>query len=200
MFEQLRIIKVEDFETGFDRLRKARLENAGGQTIYNFTNANFNLANFAYTDILPSTFYGLHRNLAFQRELRQVLLGQNIDSFNLPGLIYFSVGEKITGLGPPIVERYTEENGEVVTALQDGIHRFLLARELNVMVNCIFIDDISMEYLPYAYPNAWAEVVLQDQVPAVKKKYRRSDHYTFLHSFKSIFDKSIENKAEYGRR
>lgn len=203
MLEAIKLIKIEDFEVGFDRLRKAPLENAGDQVIYDYAQANIGLADLDCKTVLPSTYYALKQNLDTQRELRNNLLAQHqLEVFNLPGIMYLMLGNKTIGLTPPFVETYIEENGEKVTVLQDGVHRFLLAQELGLKQQCIFVQNLATDrkYLPYAYSNSWKQVILGDEVPAVKKHYRRNPPYTFMQPLRQIFDSSIANKTEYGRK
>lgn len=203
MKDKLRLIKIEDFELGFNRLKNAKLEQAGDLDLFEYQNAEIGLADLTMHDFLPCSYYALRSRLEFQREYRERLLSDlNLDLFRVPGIAYIKDGENVFGLVPPFVERYKEENGESVSVLQDGVHRFMLSAELGIKIRCILINNINCDrrYLPYAYPNLWEELKLVDEIPDIKKRYRREQKYSFMRPLSSVFDTGLTGKwADYGR-
>lgn len=201
--DKLRLIKTENFDLGFVRLKEAKLELAGVQDIYEYKKAKFEIINFDCTEVFPSSFYALKSRLEFLRLYKAKLWDDlKIDIFHLPGILYLAEGDKIFGLVPPIVEVYPEEDGGIATVLQDGLHRVLLAEEMNEELDCLTIVNKKADpnYLPYAYQNSWEMVNLVDKIPEVKKNYRRLSHYSFMRPLSSIFDKSlVADWSDYGR-
>jgi len=200
----VKIKKIEDFEIGFKRLKNAQLELAESEIVYDYKKASIGLSNLDINEVAPTSFYALRNKLMFQDVLRnKLIVDYKIDLFNLPGILYLEIDNKIVGLAPPFVEVYKEENGEIVRALQDGVHRFLLARKFGLVQKCIVIDNskTNCKYLPYAYPNSWEEVCLGDYVPTIKKRYRRQVPNSFMRPLCSIFDqKLVLDWSDYGRR
>ena len=201
---KLRLIKIEDFELGFARLKEAKLELAGGEDLYEYKKAEFEIKNFDQAEVFPSSFYALKSRMEFLKLYKARLWSDlKIDLFHLPGILYLRDGDKIFGLVPPIVEIYPEEDGVITAVLQDGIHRILLAKEMSEELDCLRIINkkADLNYLPYAYPNSWEAVNLVDKVPEIKKKYRRILHYSFMRPLSSIFDqKIVSHWADYGRK
>ncbi|MEK9200507.1 MAG: hypothetical protein AAB909_00875 [Patescibacteria group bacterium] len=204
MRDQLKLINIEDFDLGFNRLKNAKLELSGDLDLFEYQNAEIGLADLTMQDLLPCSYYALKSRLEFQREYRERLLRElGLDLFRLPGIAYIKDGEKVFGLVPPFVESYPEESGEIVSVLQDGVHRFLLSAELGIKIKCILIKNVNCDrrYLPYAHPNSWEELKLIDELPSIKKRYRREPKYSFMRPLSSIFDSNlIGSWADYGRK
>jgi len=203
--EKLELIIIEEFFVGFERLKRAPLENARGQKIFEYENKLIETRNFNFNDVLPTTCYALFDNLSFQTELRTKLnTSFGIELFDLPGIVYLKINGVVKGLVPPFVERYTEPGlgNEAILTLQDGTHRFMVARKFGLPIKCIFIDNINahQSFLPYALPNSWREIMIYDRPPKNKKKYRRVDKYSFMRPLSAIFNKEIVSDwADYGR-
>ncbi len=202
--DRLKLIAMESFETGFERLRMAPLELADDEEIYVYKTAKFGVREIRKREVLPSSYYCLNRKIKFLKQYRQRLLTDlQIDLFNLPGILYIKDGDVVFGLVPPFVEVYQEENGKEMSVLQDGIHRLILADSLGVGCRCIEIINKkkNSKYLPYAYPNSWEEVRFFNKVPVKKKNYRRTPNYSFMRPLRSIFDnkKYVLRWADYGR-
>lgn len=198
----MEILKIENFSKGFDRLKYAKLELAGNLDLYEYKSAEFLTDSFAYDVVSPTTYYALNTHLEFQKKLKKDLTTVGIDLFNLPGIVYFKTNNRIYGLVPPIIEIYEEIDGKDNYALQDGVHRFLLAKQFGVMQKCIVIinKNANRDFLPYAHTNTWEEVILCDKVPSVKKNYRRHPNYSFMRPLRSIFDESMSIAwSDYGR-
>lgn len=199
----IEIIKIENFEIGFERLKKAKLELAGNMELFEYLHARFALQSLAIDQVSPSTFYALENRLEFQRVFYKSLSETcNLDLFDLPGIIYFRLNGLLRGLVPPIIEIYEQIAAEDNYALQDGVHRFLLAEELGLPQKCIVINNktANKEYLPYAFTNSWDRVKILKKPPLIKKHFRRELNYSFMRPLADIFDKSLIDKwADYGR-
>src|SRR3990172_4117019 len=119
----LKLVKVEDFKVGFERLRQAKLDQAH-EDVYPYKYSAFETRRMQPDGVLPSSYYVLTARLSFQEALRVRLNEIGIDLFNLPGIVYFEVGDKLRGLVPPIIEVYPEPefSGQTVASLQDGLH------------------------------------------------------------------------------
>jgi hypothetical protein len=200
----IKILKIEEFKNGFERLRNAKLELTGTQDIFDYRKSKIYISKTNPLTIKPCTFYALNKNIEFQKTLRDSLFKQHkIELFDLPGIMYLEISNKKIGLVPPFVEIYNEENNKIVKSLQDGIHRYLLAIEQGIQPQTIYIDNSNckIKYLPYAYPNSWHKVKIGDSVPSVKKKYRYSEPYSYMRPLSSIFDKKLINEwADYNKR
>jgi len=196
------VIMKEPFNNGFDRLKAAPLENSDVR-IFPYQDARITTELLIADEIMPTSYYALSSRLDFQIEFRQKLLEDGIDLFNLQDIFYFQENGITRGLIPPIVEVYEEpEIGRRVRALTDGLHRMSLSREMRIPQRCIVIENINRDErcLPYAIPNSWEEVGVYDEVPPVKKNYRRIPPYSYMKPLTSIFDPSLRVIwSDYGR-
>lgn len=195
------LIDVEPLGVAIQRLRQAPLEKAGEENIFTYRDASVMLQTF-YPDMLnPTSLYALRSGIEFQRALRYYMLeNHGIDTLALEHVLHLrSEGQEI-GMAPPFVEYYDERVQVIpregdnhvpagtlrVPILLDGIHRAMLARELHVPINCIVAFNTNSAYLPYAYPNSWDDVQVYNEVPEVKKYYRRKEHYSFMRPVKTL--------------
>lgn len=209
---------VEEFSLldGFRNMKNAPLENAGKEEIFFYKDASFRLGEFYAEELNPTSLYALRENIGFQRELRERLMSRyDIDTLALDRVLHLKVDEKKEAMMPPYVEiseetlRIFSKRGDYtspvlqilnVPLLIDGIHRVLLARELNLPVRCIVVRGINRRYLHCAYPNTWSEVALVGKVPEQKKFYRRREKYSFMRPLDVMrfMDKTAEK--EYDRK
>ena len=199
----LKLVKVEDFKVGFERLRQAKLEQAD-EDVYPYKYSAFETRRMQPDGVLPSSYYVLTARLSFQEALRVRLNEIGIDLFNLPGIVYFEVGDKLRGLVPPIIEVYPEPefSGQTVASLQDGLHRMFMAKTIGgVPQTYIVIENADRRYLPYAIPNSWDEVHVYENVPFLKKRFRQVDKpYSNMRPLCSLFDPDMDVVwADYGR-
>ncbi len=202
-------------EEGIAALRLAKLENGGDAEIFFYQNARVRLAEFHPEELNPVALYALEKNLQMQRELREQLLTQGIDILKLSEILHLRVDEGDTvAMVPPYVE-ISEERLSLVAnegdrlppeqqvlrlpLLIDGLHRALLAHELDETLSCLVVSNLPDAY-PYAsYPVAWDQVVVGREVPKVKKFYRRQDPYTFMRPLDSLC-LLTQVAPEYGRK
>ena len=127
---------------------------------------------------------------------------QGIDTLMLDCLLKLKNEEgQEFGLMPPVVEvqtrrvRYVPGKGELshegtyeiqVPVINDGLHRFMLARLVGKPVRVIHIARSDPEFPFYAHPNEWSRVRVVDRVPATKeekKLYSREDCYALYRDF-----------------
>ena len=174
-----------------------------GSQIFVYDRADISLRTVWSDEVNPTSFYALRDGLQRQRDLRQTLLKeQGVDTLMLDGLLRLRNGEgQEFGLMPPVVEvqkrrvKYVPGEGEInydetveliVPLINDGLHRFMLARELGRSVNVVYIVGSDSEFPFYAHPNSWSEVKLVDSVPKAKeekKRYSREDCYALYRDF-----------------
>lgn len=216
---------VEEFSLsdGFRNMKNAPLENAGKKEILFYKDASFRLGEFYAEELNPTSLYALREKIEFQRELRERLMSRyDIDTLALDRVLHLKVDEKKEAMMPPYVE-ISEEKLRLsprecisdrersyhappkvqilnIPPLIDGIHRVLLARELNLPVRCIVVRGINRRYLHCAYPNTWSEVARVGKVPEQKKFYRRREKYSFMRPLDVMrfLDKTAEK--EYDRK
>lgn len=202
------------FSTAFNAARNSPLEEAGDKKVLFYRNADFRLVDYFADELNPVALYILKKNLDFQFQLREYLLRiYGVDTLQLPGVLHLRQGDKIVGMIPPYVEIARENVSLVprdgdrqpparqtlqVPLLIDGFHRVWLARELGLPVKCLVVRNTDQDY-PYAsYPVAWSDVKVHDEVPKVKKYYRRQDPYTFMRPL-DVLRCLPPGDKEYGR-
>ena len=176
------------------------------EKIYVYKDANINFRTLAPHEVNPTTFYVIRKGLEKQRELRNALLEQGIDTLKLDGALEIQNDEgKICTLTPPIVEltprlvrfmpslpeeiKYEESVLTQIPVLNDGAHRVMLARELGLEFNAIYISGAMSEFPFYAHPNEWDRVKVVDDVPSTKKEkkfYSREECYSLYRDFGAI--------------
>lgn len=199
---KIQLIKLEDLDIGFKRLKNAPLEECDS-LIYEYKMASMTTKTFSMSQVKPTTYYLLESNINNIIELEKVFRTKySIDIFNLSTIVYFKLYGQIKAIAPPFIEEYFEEDGEKVVSLQDGAHRFYVASKMKRKVNCIFIKNhhAKIKYLPYARPNSWDNVVIYNQVPKIKKNYRRELKYSYMRPLQSLFDpKIIKDWSDYNR-
>jgi len=189
--------RIESIEKAFARLKAASLEAANGEEIFIYRNATMRLAEFLPEEINPTSLYVLRDQLELLRKIRKQLIDRyRIDILQLSSTIHLKTEDgRLLGMAPPLVEIY-EESVQIISQqgdrspppmlllqvpiLKDGIHRAWIAREEKSAIRCIVVHGALKTYLPYAYPNAWAQVQVYDIKPENKKFYRRQNLYSYM--------------------
>jgi len=213
---KIEVVGTFPIEQAFAKAREACLENAGDQEIYFYKDAEMRLVDFYPEELNPVSMYLLNQNLEFQRKFREHLMsGYGIDTLCLSEVVHLKTPDGIVGLVPPYVEvsqekvslygreGYTPPPDKPaylnIPLIIDGLHRAKLASELNTKLRCIVVSSpMTIDY-PYAsYPVPWSKVSLYDEVPPVKKHYRREDKYTFMRPL-TAFRLMEATEAEYNR-
>lgn len=203
-------------EESFERLRRAPLENAGGEEIFIYHNATFRIADLWPDALNPTSLYLLRYKIEFQKQLNAHLLREyNIDTLALDSVLLLENAGALFGMAPLWVEIFKERTRLIplpgdrtpppestlrVPILKDGLHRAAIAREWRRTVRCLEIHGALEGYPPYAYPNSWDEVVVRDDIPAVKKFYRRHDPHSFMRPIRVLRSAAgAPPTTEYGR-
>ncbi len=201
------IIEIEPFEIGFERLKRAELEEAEGLHIYPYTNAHIEIRQLDPLILTPSTYYASYERLDFLRGFRDDLGSLGIDLFNLPGIVYFWNGFERRALIPPFVEIYTDPLLEWIqtNALLDGAHRSTIAGAAGVDLQCTVISHglSDPSFLPYGVPTGWNVLNFVNGNPPTseKRRYRRPNKpYSYMRPLRSMLDPNKYDKwADYGR-
>ena len=202
----LEIIESVPWQELEQRVRQVPLLKArkpdGGQ-IFVYEQADISVRNVLPDEVNPTSFYALKEGLQTQRDLRDALLDQHsIDTLALTELLRLRTeqGQEF-GLMPPVVElqtrrvRYAPAEGELtyddvfeikIPLVNDGLHRFMIAREVGSGINVIYVVGADPEFPFYAHPNSWSDVKLVDGVPktkAEKKLYSRENNDLLYRDF-----------------
>lgn len=205
-------------EQGFDAIRNATLENAGDEKIYFYKEAELRLAYFTPEELSPVALYLLEEHLKVQRELRHILLEEyGIDTLHLREILHLHTEKGLEAMIPPYVEISEEvvklvakdgdrEPGDstrikvTIPILPDGLHRAYLAQEVGETLTCVVASGMDTISYPYAsYPVSWSDVKVYQEVPPVKKFYRRQEKYSFMRPLDALrLLKPV--KVEYGRK
>ncbi len=213
--EVVRHIPFEELEA---RVRTVPLKgrDADGSEIFVYSSAYIRVQKVRPDEVNPTTFYLLHKNLQFQRDLHAYLLGKGIDTLALDGALelHNKDEDKVWTLTPPIVEVtprhvwYQPQEGEVgymkdspianpcqrawgiqIPIINDGLHRVAFAREKERRVKVLWISGADARYPFYAHPNSWDDVQVFDEVPVdkmKKKMYRLPNCYAVYRDFDVI--------------
>lgn len=194
--------RIEPIENGISRLLASPLEAAGEQHILIYENATARLCDFFPDELNLTSLYVMKRQLERLREIRAHLIEKHqIDILHLDATLHLRQEDgTLLGMAPPFVEIYDEEVTIVsradeqqpppvtlkVPILKDGIHRAWIAREEKTSFRCLLVHGALKGHRPYAYPNAWDQVQLCEDKPALKKYYRRVDPYTYMRPLKAL--------------
>ncbi len=212
------IQKQIPIEKGFEAIRNAALENAGDEKIYFYREADLRLVDFVPEELSPVSLYLLEKNLEVQRELYHIFLEEyGIDTLHLQEILHLATDNGTVAMIPPYVEiseevvRLVAKDGDrepddsakikvAIPIIPDGLHRAYLAQQMGTTLTCIVASGIDTLAYPYAsYPVSWSRVKVYQEVPKVKKFYRRQDPYTFMRPLDAL--RLLEPvKVEYGRK
>lgn len=211
------IEKRFQLEEAFDWLRAARLEGEADSPHF-YQHAYLRGVTLRPDDVNPSAMYVLESRLRFQANLRSHLLETaGIDTLRLQEVLHLrdETSGVVFGMAPPYVEVVSEavailprpQDREApppqrlrMLLLIDGIHRFWLARELDLSVSVVLVSDAPSEFPYRAYPCDWDVVRVTDVVPSSDKKrfYRFPERYQHVRPLDSL--RGIRpNFPEYGR-
>lgn len=135
----------------------------GGVLVYN--DAKIGLQRFKADQVYPLSKYVLSTKISFLNGLRLGLLKSRIDILNLIGLETLTKIYKGYVIAPPLVER-----SDGVDVIVDGLHRFWIARQLNLPINCIYVGGASLPLI--GLPVEWDRVVYRDNLPKNPRERR----------------------------
>lgn len=168
------LTSLSNQEELFAVLRDVRL--LGDSSVSVYANAMFRLTKCPIGTLSPLACYALESQLAQHKKLFWFLqqFGQNL--FDLNGVLGYRHADKNHRLIPPIIETYEEpKTGKKVSAIIDGLHRILAARQLGFSeIWAVEITGVPRLLPPIALPVAWDEVVVGKTVPpaTAKRRYR----------------------------
>jgi hypothetical protein len=192
----VRVLQVEPFGEAelLAKLAAVRLRGHGQPAVYEGAELCLEPA-FDPERLSPAQRYVLRGGVQNILALRQALLGQGIDVFDLRGGVFVRTGERPDErmpVIPPVIEESHEPDGRTVLVINDGIHRVYAARSLGLPISVVVARGVPQEYPYYALalPDGWAGVEELDELPAgyQKKEYRRPDDYKALfRDFNDVF-------------
>lgn len=169
--KDLQIVRVKDFDYVYRLLRQVTLLHE--KKFHPYQASSITLEPVSISDVRPCALYVLEQGLETARQLRDALLTQGIDTLGFTKdkahIIYNWRGQLNCIISPPVVE-VSEDDGNI-PVVTDGLHRFFLAKVLDVShINSIVIRNIACP-LP-ALPVEWNEVKMCQSVPPSDKKRR----------------------------
>lgn len=155
-------------------LRNIRL--LGDPSVKIYKNATISLTKFNTKNLNPLARYALESQLAQHKKLFWFLnqFGQNL--FDLKGMVAYKQSGKNYCLVPPIIETYVEPTtGKQVSAIIDGLHRTLAARQLGLdEMWVVEVTNLPVLLPPIALPVQWEEVnIVKDVPPTADKRFYR---------------------------
>ena len=169
--EELDIIEIGDEATLQELVRDTRIKGNPDFKIY--AQSPIEVKELHIDSISPMALYVLEKGLHQQHRFVKTLRGHNIEYFRHKGSITYKQGS-VCKISPPVVEKYTEEDGTIHYGLIDGIHRVVTAKQLGEeSLVCIVISNPPLP--PSAMPNRWSEVILREDVPPTHKKKKFRD-------------------------
>lgn len=204
----LEIVREIPWKELEQKIREVPLLEKGdnGAEVFPYSTAKIAIRNVSVKELCCPSKYALKINLEEQRRLHQFLLESGIDSLSLTSGVELTDGSgEIWSLLPPVVEVVEQEvifpprEGELdhsnrsslipMQMLIDGVHRVLLARELDRELNVLHITGVDPHYPYYALPNSWSELQVLNELPRSaqeKKLYRRGNCYGLFRNFDTL--------------
>jgi|GEM_PF-1329802 len=147
----------------------------GDTTLLPYANAQITVRRMPLSELRPIATYALITQLNHQRRFfSQLATGYALNLFDLTGMVTYRYGDQIHTLAPPIIETYREPaTGEMTSVILDGLHRILLAHELQM--DAVWVVEVTEvpEHMPVvSLPVDWADVTHMSTVPATNAKRR----------------------------
>jgi hypothetical protein len=181
-------VKIESFKPIMQaeliaEVRKVRLKGHSQQKPYH--NSTITLTSLS-TDLLsPCQRYVIRRGVDRVHDIRKQMMPYDIFDMAFGLWLKWGSGEMIPFL-PPVVEFSNDKY-----VICDGMHRIYAAREANLPITCILVEDPSHPYYAYPLENSWAEVEVVDIAPPSgdqRKAYREpDDHKALFRDFNERF-------------
>lgn len=178
----LEIIRVHPWEELEGVLRQVSL--SGDPTLFPYVTASIESRALEVREVHPLSLYALSDKVEFHKRLRELFLANYaLDLLDLSGIIEFRTGGKDHVIAPPLVEISALDNNKVL--LVDGIHRFLMAPEVNISkVRSIVISNVPNHFPLLPLPLLWEDIKFYEDVPPQTKK--RRFRFPDLESFPDI--------------
>jgi len=181
------IERVQTWEELVSTLRWTRLYGDPLQFPYASARIEYQLVEIDRLSAL--SLYVLTDQIGLHEQLRRSFLSSYaLDPLDLSGIVDLRRGTHLFRIAPPIVEVYTETEGDIkgeIWALVDGLHRCALARKLGLPhISAVVIFDAPKRFPLVPLPLRWEQVQERADVPEpiAKRKFR----YPSLGSFPEI--------------
>lgn len=179
------------------RLKEVRLKGFDQFPVYQ--NATLEIVEQIDTELLtPPQRYVLIDNIKTILDLTRGFAERGIDIFSLRGALLFWLegsnpdNDLPIPFLPPVVEESWEQDGRMVSLINDGMHRVYAARKLGRKINIVLAKNVPREYPYYAFAlsGGWTQV---EEIPELsdgykKKEYRNPNNYKALfRDFNAVF-------------
>lgn len=206
----MKIIKYEllpEIEL-LSRLKGTRLKGFGQTLVYQ--NASLEVVEQIDIELLtPPQRYVLKDGVNTILDLATEFIQKGVDIFALRGAVLFWLEgsdpdrDLPIPLLPPVVEESWERDGQMISLVNDGMHRVYSARKIGRNINIVLVKNVPREYPYYAYPLAkgWSQVeeILELTDGYKKKEYRNPDNYKALfRDFNAIFEGVQKDRKKTG--
>lgn len=171
--QDFRIVRYLGWETVESILKDVRLN--GDHEVRPYADAQIRARRLRIADLRPTAYYALNGQLEGHRYLQRSLEREYaLSLFDLTGALDYLVGDMLYRMGPPLIETYFEPaEGQVVSAIVDGLHRILLARALgHEYIWAVEITGIPPQFPLVPLPLTWDDIRLMDSVPPLEAKRR----------------------------
>lgn len=180
--DKLEIVKVHPWEELVGKLRQVHL--TGDSTLFPYVSSRIESHSLKVDGVYPLSFYALSGQIELTRKLRELFLATYaLDLLDLSGTIQFRLNGEDHIISPPLVEISRSDNN--VRSLVDGIHRFLLAKDIGARgVRSVVISEVPDHFPLLPLPLEWEEVKACDAVP--EKSQKRRFRFPDLTSFPDI--------------
>jgi hypothetical protein len=185
-------------------IRRAPL--LGDRSLLPYMTARIESQVICIQDIAPLSKYALSGLIELHKRIHEVLFrSYGLDFLDLAGVIEFEWGDQVIRLGPPIVERYIERQGNMVGdtwALVDGLHRCLAAQQIGLShLRVAVLSDVPASYPLVPLPLSWNEVNIVGEVPSLGEKRRfrfsnRGDLRVLFDSYPDVYSNSPRPRTD----
>jgi hypothetical protein len=145
----------------------------GDDSLRPYEKATIKARKISLDDLRPTAYYALQTQLHAHHQLATALqLNYRLSLFDQTTMIEYERGNERFQIAPPLVETYHEPaEHKTITAVVDGLHRILLARQLGLdSLWVIDISDIPEEYPLVPLPLQWDDVEVCETVPPSRAK------------------------------
>ena len=171
--QDFHIVRYLGWEAVKAILQDVRLN--GDHSLRPYADAQIRARRLRIADLRPTAYYALNGQLEGHRFLQRSLEREYaLSLFDLTGALDYLVGDMFYRMGPPLIETYFEPaEGQVVSAIVDGLHRILLARALgHEFIWAVEITGIPPQFPLVPLPLTWDNIRLMDAVPPLEAKRR----------------------------
>lgn len=173
-------MKIESFKPIMQaeliaEIRKVRLRGHNQEKPYK--DCTITLTSLDTSILSPCQKYVIRRGVDKVHNIRAQMLPYDIFDMSFGLWLKWDSGEVVPFL-PPVVEFSNDKY-----VICDGMHRIYAAREANVPITCLLIEEPSHPYYAYPLEGGWADVEVVDIAPPSgdqRKAYREPDDHKAL--------------------